>query len=139
MQLINKNSDYAIRSILEIAVAGNELRTSKEISKKKSIPLQYVRRILGELGKAGLVESVEGKYGGFKLINNPKKITLKDIIELFQGEIKINKCMFRQELCPNRAKCVVRSRVKKIEKKLVEEFEKVTIKDLIDDLKVCGD
>jgi Rrf2 family cysteine metabolism transcriptional repressor len=136
MQLLNKNTDYAVRALIQLAVKKGEYVSSSEISREQDIPLAYVRRILQDLVKAGYIESKEGVSGGVKLKKDPAKITVSEMLRLFQGEIQISACMFRKKICSQRATCVLRKRINKIESKLVDEFSNITIRDLLRDMEV---
>ena len=133
MYLINKNSDYAIRAVLEISKNKGKRISSKKISENQKIPLILIRRILGKLTDNDIIDSREGKYGGFKIIKKPDHLNLKSIIEIMQGKIVLNECKYRKKNCPRRSNCVVRRRMKKIEKKLINEFENITFDMLIKD------
>lgn len=134
MKLLNKDSDYAIRALFSLAIKNGSLISSREIAEEQGIPLQYMRRILQVLVKAGFVSSKEGKGGGLSLVIPPGKISVKDIIELFQGEIQVSECLFRQNVCPNFGTCVLRKRINRIEARVSEEFAGISIADLINDM-----
>jgi Rrf2 family protein len=134
MKLLTKDTDYAVRAIMYLARNDDGYRSSSKISEAEGIPLQFLRRILQELAKAGLVTSREGVTGGVKLKASPANIRVSDIIKIFQGKIEISDCMFRKTLCANRTKCVLRKRIKAIEAMVTREFEKVTIAGLLGDM-----
>ena len=131
MQLINKESDYAIRALIYLAKNQDKKSSSKEIAEKKKIPLPYVRRILSVLVEKKLIKSQEGKQGGFQLFKKPGEISLKSIIEIFQGKIQLSGCLYKGHYCQNRKTCVVRKSLKKIEKKMKDEFQEVTLDKLL--------
>ena len=136
MKLLTKETDYAIRAIMNLAGRGDGLVPSRDVSRQEGIPLQFLRRILQRLIKAGLMESREGANGGVALKSDPGSIKIADIIRLFQGNIQLTECMFRRKICSNRKTCVLRKRIKKIENMVTREFQDMTIKDLLRDLEV---
>ena len=136
MQLLNKNTDYAIRALIYLAQRRKVFTSSREISDNGNIPLQFVRRILQDLKQANFLDSKEGATGGVKLIKDPSVISLTAIIELFQGKVQISACMFRNKICPNRSECVLRNRILSIEQKMILEFQALTIQTLIDDMEI---
>ena len=75
----------------------------------------------------------EGIGGGVRLKINIKKFNITDIIRLFQKKIELSECMFHKNECPNRLVCVIRKRIKKIEEKLLVEFNSITIEKLLKD------
>ena len=134
MKLLTKESDYAIRAVMNLARHGNGFVSSRQIAQEEQIPLQFLRRILVTLTKHGIVESKEGIAGGARLRVSPDTVRLADLIRIFQGRIQLSECMFRKRLCANRRTCVLRKRIANIERLVATEFEKITIGDLIKDL-----
>lgn len=57
-----------------------------ELSDSLSIPHQYLQQILQRLRKGGLIESVRGPGGGYRLAHDPTTITLKDILQAAEGD-----------------------------------------------------
>ncbi len=135
MKFLTKHTDYAIRALLALAADKNEFVSVKVIAGKQNIPYQFLRRILRELIKNKMVVSREGSGGGIKIDKSPASISLLEVISIFQGEIQLSKCMFRKKLCQNRARCVLRKQIKRIEGILSKEFEKITIESLLRDLR----
>ena len=136
MKLITKQTDYATRAILHLAKHPGDFVSSRKIAAKEKIPLYFLRRLLQDLIRHGLVESREGVAGGVRLRAKPENIRLTDIIRIFQGNVQLSECMFRKRLCSNRATCVLRKRIRRIEKMVTREFENTTVADLIKDAEV---
>jgi len=139
MKLLTKNTDYAVRALLTLALAPKgEFVPSSAIAGAQAIPLPFLRRILHTLLEAGFVEAQEGKGGGTRLARTPDRISVGELIRVFQGPVEISQCLFRRRFCRNRSTCVLRHRLKGIEARLADEFESITIKNLLDDLKRGG-
>lgn len=134
MKLLTKDTDYAVRAIVYLARHTDGYRSSREISESEGIPLQFLRRILQKLTRAGLVVSREGVTGGVRLNARPGDVRVSDIIKIFQGDIELSECMFRKRLCVHRATCVLRARIQSIEAMVNREFERVTIATLLRDI-----
>jgi Rrf2 family protein len=134
VKVLTKNTDYAIRALMAMGGNRGTFVSTRVISNEHDIPYPYLRRIVRDLIENGLVKSREGAGGGVMLNANPSKIRVIDIINIFQGNIEISDCMFRQRMCANRDTCVLRHEIKRIENILVDEFKKITIQRLIDKL-----
>jgi len=135
MKLVTKESDYAIRAVFFLAQNNDRYVSSREIAEKDNIPLRFLRKILIVLKGKKIIETKEGKTGGIKLKKKAGKISLKDLITLFQGDMQFTECLFRGNICHNRATCILRKRILNIEEKVAKEFEKITIKTLINEKK----
>ncbi|MDP8216734.1 MAG: Rrf2 family transcriptional regulator [Candidatus Kaelpia imicola] len=135
MKLLTKHTDYAIRALLGLAKDKDKLLSAREISKQQHIPYQFLRQILQKLIKSKLVISKEGAGGGFRINNDPDLMSIVDIIAIFQGNIQLSDCMFRNKLCVNRSSCVLRKQINRVEKLVTKEFEAITIGRLLKDLR----
>jgi len=135
MKFLTKNTDYAVRALIELAQEKERPLSARAIADRQDIPYQYLRRLLQALIKEGIVTSKEGVRGGMMLNRSAKSIGLADIIRLFQGDIKLSECMFRKRICCNRAKCVLRKRIAHIEELVKREMSGITIEDLLSDVK----
>ena len=131
MKLINKNTDYAVRAIMTLAGNRNSFMSAREIAEKQNIPYQFLRRILRPLIRKGIIKSKEGVGGGVKLVIDPDKIRVIDLIRIYHENFEISKCMFRGRPCSNRDNCVLREEVIAIENDLISKFEKLTIQKLL--------
>ncbi len=80
--------DYAIRAVFELALnAGASHLQAKEIADRQKIPLRFLEQILTQLKKSGLVHSIRGASGGYRLAKTAERISLRDVMETVEGEI----------------------------------------------------
>ena len=135
MKIFRKETDYAVRTLVCLAMQGKaDYVSATTLAKELGLPKNFLRRICSILIKAKILETSEGKYGGVRLIKKPKTITLLQLIELFEGKPELSDCTFRKKVCPNRKTCVLRKRILGIEAIVVREFSGITIQTLIDDI-----
>ena len=90
--MITRKTDYAIRCVLHLAEAGKDVLMVNEIAKEQDIPKSFLAKILQKLAKAGIVESLRGVKGGFRLAKKPEDISLLDVVELMEGPVAMNVC-----------------------------------------------
>jgi len=131
MKLITKDTDYAIRAIMYIAESGNKIVSVREIEQDLNLPRPFLRKILQMLQKGGVLKSVKGNKGGFSLIIPAKKISLVDVITIFQGDVSFTDCFIKKKPCSAIAKCVIRKKIKTIEESVKSELKKITIDSVI--------
>jgi Rrf2 family transcriptional regulator, cysteine metabolism repressor len=134
MKVLTKNTDYAIRALLALAARKGSYLSAKSIATEHDIPYQFLRRLLQEMIRHGLIVSKEGVKGGFMMEMDPDTISVTQLIEIFQGKVQVSECMFRKQICGNRSRCVLRHEIMRIEQVVQSEFEKVTIGKLLRDL-----
>ena len=85
---ISSKTIYAVAALQELgAIPENEVLKIKEIAAKASIPQNFLEQILLELKKQGLLMSIKGAHGGYKLARSLKDITLKDVVLILESDI----------------------------------------------------
>ncbi|MFN3605391.1 MAG: RrF2 family transcriptional regulator [Leptonema sp. (in: bacteria)] len=88
---ITSKGRYGIKIMLELAKNYNKdlYIKSKEISEKQNIPIKYLEQIINNLKKCGLVDSIRGAEGGYKIARNPESITIYEILQCLEGNLSI--------------------------------------------------
>ncbi|MEU9451574.1 Rrf2 family transcriptional regulator [Streptomyces sp. NPDC048277] len=85
---ISARADYAVRAVLELAVRqGDGPVKAEEIAGAQDIPHKFLEGILGDLRRAGIVESRRGGGGGYRLAREASAITVADLIRAVDGPI----------------------------------------------------
>ncbi len=131
MKIINRDVDYAARALVFMARANKPTVSVKQMQDQVGVAGPFLRKILQKLHKAGILQAVKGKGGGFTLARAPENITLSQLIAVLQGPLKLSDCIFRQKLCQNHGACLLRHKLAAIETRLLAEVEGVTVKDLL--------
>jgi Rrf2 family protein len=131
MKLITRNTDYALRALCYIAKNGN-IVTVDELVKRLGVPRPFMRKILQLLSKNRVLRSSKGQGGGFKLIIPADRVYLIKIMGIFQGDIGLNGCFLKKDICPNKGKCVLRKRILSIEEGLLRQLREINIASLIE-------
>ena len=96
---------YALRLMVELANRPNDLIPLKDISDKQRISLKYLEQIVTPLAKAGLVSSVRGAQGGYRLARPAGEITSGEILRAVEGELTAIPCLASSVDCPHRSQC----------------------------------
>ncbi|MDD2598914.1 MAG: Rrf2 family transcriptional regulator [Kiritimatiellae bacterium] len=130
MNLINRDTDYAVRALRFLAQRPGEILSVADLHAELGIPRAYLRGILQKLARAEILRSHRGQRGGFQLNRQPATIQLLDLMELFQGDVSLTQCMFHGEACPNRAVCPLRATIKEIEELVATKLRDITIASL---------
>lgn len=92
--MLSKKAQYALKAMGYLAARYNEGPVLiSEIAKKKKIPVKFLETILLELKEAGFLSSKKGKGGGYFLEQDPKKISLAQVIRIAGGPIALLPCV----------------------------------------------
>jgi Rrf2 family protein len=129
MDIIRRNTDYALRAAVELAGRfGGEPVSTKEIADRQKIPYQLACKLMQRLHKAGIVKSEMGPSGGFMLRKNPSKITVRQLVETIQGPVRLNNC----KLCRLSCRCNISPELTRLQGKINEFLDGLTLKQLAD-------
>lgn len=103
-----------------------------KIAKEEHISLGYLERLVCKLKKAGLVKSVIGASGGYKLTKTPKKITVADVVEAAEGKLGGFYCVGESKKtikCPST--CLTKKVWVKLDAQIRGTLESITLESLI--------
>ena len=86
-------ADYGVVLMCHMAAKHKELHSAINLARETGLPVPTVSKIMGAISRAGLVTSHRGLKGGFRLVREPKAITVADIIEAVDGPIALTNCI----------------------------------------------
>jgi len=132
---ITVESGCAVRIILFLSLRGvGEKTGAKMISENENIPIRFTLKILRKLKIAGLVCSFRGQSGGYALLKEPESISLKEVIEVIDGPIVMNKCLGESGLCDleRSSVCPVHYYLGSVQKDVSDKLSSINFKMLID-------
>src|ERR1700676_3416314 len=81
---LQKNSSLALYSVLEFAADPMRHISAAEIADEYGVSSHHLAKVLSELARAGIVESVRGDGGGYRFVGNVRRLTLMDVIQTFE-------------------------------------------------------
>jgi Rrf2 family protein len=85
---VSAKADYAVRACAELAASPHGDPVASEVlAAGQGIPVSFLERILGDLRRGGVVVSVRGRAGGYRLARGADEITLADIIRAVDGPL----------------------------------------------------
>ena len=104
--MISTRGRYALRVMIDLAEHIDEgyipLQT---IAKRQGISEKYLESILAVLSKAGLLDAVRGKGGGYRLSKPTKEYTAFEVLSLTEGTLSPVTCLERGQQCENAVNC----------------------------------
>jgi len=131
MKLTTKTR-YSLRILCQLASAYKSPPVkSKELAEKQQIPVPYLEQIMLALKSVGLVSTLRGCNGGFALMKSPEKITVLDVMELFEGKIEFSECNKNNSICSMFHRCPTTRVWTELAKELRGKAEKITLADII--------
>ncbi|WP_395057269.1 RrF2 family transcriptional regulator [Flavobacterium sp.] len=127
--MFSKSCEYAIKAMIFVAQKSkDELRVGvKEIAKGIDAPEHFIAKILQDLGKKNLLNSVKGPNGGFYLDRINLKCSIADVVKAIDGDGIYKDCVIGLKLCSEKNPCPVHFEFKEIKKNLITMLEDNTI------------
>ncbi len=129
---ISTKGRYGLRIMVDLAQHdGDQPRMIADICKSQSLSPKYVGRLILKLRNAGMIASVRGAKGGYKIKRLPKHITLLEIIETMEGALSIVDCVACPKKCKRSEGCVAREIWGELNAKIKRDLESITLQDII--------
>ncbi|MBK7630867.1 MAG: Rrf2 family transcriptional regulator [Ignavibacteriales bacterium] len=124
----SKKCEYGLQAILFMAAQESDcVCPAEEISKRLSIPKEFISKILQSLTESEIIESKKGKSGGFKLAKHPSKIKLIDIVGAIDGLESFNSCVLGFPNCSPENPCPVHDQWGELRTKAYDMLSSETI------------
>jgi Rrf2 family protein len=135
--MLTQKTRYSMLALTRLAKEyGKGTLMISEIAESELIPKRFLESILLELKKQGYLASKLGKKGGYYLIKSPEKISLLEIVRIFEGSIALLRCTSEKfyqpcEHCKDEATCSIRGTFKDIREYTYNKLANTTLDKLI--------
>jgi len=126
--ILTITSQYTLKILDYLYKESNQAINAKELSRNLDIPYKYLTKIMTKLTKEAIVESIQGRYGGFK-IKEDSKFTIYDILKLNNEDIYQN-CILGDKQCSENKKCKFHDSWKKTKDSLKKDFLDKTLLEM---------
>lgn len=133
--IVSTKGRYALRVMVHFAQrGGDEFVPLKEIAEAEDISQKYLESIMTTLSKAGFVDAVHGKGGGYRLNRKPEEYTVGSILKLTEGGLTAVSCTSQGASACSRSQCCNALPMwQRLDKMIDDFFESITIADLLKD------
>lgn len=130
--MLSQTAEYALRAVLYLAEHADErpLRVGETASALR-IPRNYLSKIFHQLARAGVLVSLRGKAGGFRLAAPPERVPLIRIVTLFDRVEGQRRCLLGRPQCSDRTACAAHTRWKDVAERIAQFFRETTLADLL--------
>ena len=135
--IVSTKGRYALRVMVCFAQrGGGEYIPLKEIAEAEGISQKYLESIMSVLSKAGFVDAVHGKGGGYRLNREPGDYTIGSILKLTEGSLNVASCTTQGAAACSRSECCQALPMwEKLDKMIDDFFEGITLEDLLQETK----
>ena len=130
MRLTTKGR-FAVTAMLDLALQNTDKPvTLADISERQGISLSYLEQLFSRLRRNGLVKSVRGPGGGYRIAKNQAEITISEIITAVDEQIDATQCG-GQENCHDERRCMTHDLWASLNDKILEYLSGVSLTDLV--------
>jgi len=131
-KMISLTGEYALRAMIFLARRRDEWPIpGPRIAREAGIPPKYLSAILADLVRAGFLEGLRGKSGGFRMTRPAKRVSLTEVIRLFEPVSSQRRaCPFGNTICSDADPCGAHERWKGVKAALDGFLEETTLEDV---------
>lgn len=131
--LVSTKGRYALRVMLELAQSDSTVYMPLPlIAEKQGISEKYLESIISVLSKAGLVDGLRGKGGGYRLNRPAADYSVGQILRLTEGSLAPVTCLESEEnLCPRAGQCTTLPMWEKLDALINDYLDSVSLADLL--------
>ncbi len=130
---------YGVRLMLDLALhSGEGPVLLKDIAQRQGISEKYLWSLINPLKTVGLVRSIRGARGGYRLAKEPAEISLKDIMCVLEGPLCLVDCVENPSSCKRSPTCITRDVWCEASQGFLKTLEAMTLETMVDRHKVKG-
>lgn len=128
---LTRYSNYAMRSLQLAALKAPNLVRIEDVARIHNLSRPHIMKIVHELGKAGYLETVRGRGGGFRLARPAEEIIVGDVVRITEGPLDVVEC-FNPETntCPLMGICVLSKKMQEATAAFMAVLDDLTIADI---------
>lgn len=135
---MTKRGEYAIRTLIRLGVAqrmGTPLVSVSRLAESEHIPAKFLENILADLKEARYVEGVRGKSGGARLICDPDKTKIGELIRFMDGKLAPIGCAsetaYEPCSCPDEDHCGLRMLMIDVRNAIANILDRYSLADVV--------
>ena len=132
---------YGLRALIDLAVySGDETVSIASIASRQNISESYLEQLIAKLRKAGLVTSVRGAGGGYKLAKPAEEISVGDILRALEGSLDPVECpgLKEESACDRSDFCVTKYVWQKINDSINQTVDGISLSRLVEESRNVG-
>ena len=124
-------TNYAMRSLQLAALKSPDLVRVEDVARIHNLSRPHIMKIVHELGKAGCLETVRGRGGGFRLARPAHEIVVGDVVRITEGPLDVVECFNREKnTCPLIGVCILSRKIQEATAAFMAVLDDLTIADI---------
>lgn len=124
-------TNYALRSLQLAALKSPDLVRVDDVARIHTLSRPHIMKIVHELGRAGYLETVRGRGGGFRLARPPEEIIVGEVIRITEGPLDVVECFNpKKNTCPLMGICILSRKIQEATAAFMAVLDDLTIADI---------
>lgn len=128
---MSKLTDYGTVVLAELARAESRVVSAADVAGATGLAVPTVSKLLKMLARAGLVTSIRGPHGGYRLTREPERITAAAVIDALEGPVSITECSSHGTQCEIESVCRVGTAWQRINLAIRSALDEISLADLL--------
>lgn len=136
---ISKRGEYGLRAMIDLALArelGRDLVQLNELAESEKIPVKFLEQIVLALKEGGFLESVRGKYGGYRLARPAAEIFIGQIVRYLDGPLApigcVSQTAYQRCSCPDEDHCGLRMLMLDVRNAIANILDRYTLANVVE-------
>jgi Rrf2 family protein len=128
---LSKKADYALIALSYMAAPGQRpVVSAREMAERHDLPLELLAKVLQRLVQRGLLTSVQGINGGYRLARPADRLSVAQVVEAIDGPLTLTACADPADPCDQYAKCNIRDPLHRIRERIAGALSSCSIAEL---------
>ena len=125
---------YGLRALIDLALySENETVSIQSIARRQNISDSYLEQLMRKLRSAGLIVSVRGAQGGYKLARPANEISVGDVLRALEGSLEAVTCGGEDNSCQGADLCVTNFVWERINSSIRDTVESIKLSQLVEE------
>jgi Rrf2 family nitric oxide-sensitive transcriptional repressor len=125
-------TDYTLRTLMYLAMNRDRLATVQDIAELHNISRNHLTKVVHQLGLSGLIETVRGRNGGFRLNREPGEINIGEVVRASESDFFMAECFDHEHnTCIYNPACVLKNVLSDATKAYLQVLDQVTLEQLV--------
>lgn len=136
---LSKKGEYGLRALIDIGIGrelGRDLLQLNELAESEKIPLKFLEQILIDLKQGGFLDSVRGKYGGYRLARPAREIVIGQVVRYLDGPLApiccVSQTAYERCSCPDEAHCGLRMLMLDVRNAIANILDRYSLADVVE-------
>lgn len=130
MLKLTKKADYGLIALRHLASVPGATASTKDIADLYHLPVPLLAKVLQKLKTSGILESVAGTNGGYKLSRRPERVSALEVVRAIDGPVILTHCFTEHGVCDQSDNCTVREPLRRVHEAIIQLLNNFKITDL---------